>query len=852
MAVGGPTSAPSKGKAAPPRRGVQVSLHVQGAAAILTVSGLIDEGFQGFGSFPDETQTLVIDVSKVTRMTSFGVRQWLKAMDGLPRRLTDLYMIGCPTFVVDQMNMVLNFGGAAKVLTVQAPFVCTGCGAESSDRLIDVMAHRSKLMEGTVPEQTCTSCSAILEFDEAPESFFALVSKYGATQVSVAAAEILATFGLYQAPDREEEGEEKAPKIFKIVQDSVTYFKISGVLGRAFRSRPLAVGAEGEVVLDVSEVTRFTQSGQREWDRLIRHLSTQVNAITVVDVGEPMLQAAAAGFFRITKHFTVWSIIARYTCASCGKQTQESIRLAGHAMRLDESRVCPSCGGTTTTELPRPLLAPLGEALTQNIPAASTRFIDNRTEIISRVMVEASIARGSDGGVDATTSDTILGKYRIVKPISAGGMAEVFLAKQVGIGGFEKTVALKRILRSFLENRHLAVDLFLNEAKIAARLVHPNIVQVLDVGEDRGSLYLAMEYVHGCDLRVVSRALKQRREQRLPVPEVLYIAREVANALHHAYYSADLEGKQNNVVHRDVSPHNILLSYEGAVKLSDFGVAASAVTTDRESLVTGKWAYMSPEQTLGQKLDHRSDLFSLGIVLYQLLAGTHPFGANNVGDLIVKLRRGDMMPLRDRRQDLPETLTILVDRLLSLSPEERPRHGQAVATAITDIARSARMELRPEGLATILGTLFVDSSRQSTPPPNDFYYVKQSATPTPSTATPSTRQSQVSSVTDSGVKTTLSAGPPDYQVDTPDDQEDISKSFPLREVPDDVRAVEIDQDDDEMPPPLPQFTRERVTARPASGALRSSTLFVLTVLIVVGLSVAAYLVLGPVVRGMLI
>src|SRR5262249_45656091 len=152
-----------------------------------------------------------------------------------------------------------------------------------------------------------------------------------------------------------------------------------------------------------------------------------------------------------------------------------------------------------------------------------------------------------------------------------------FLAKQVGIGGFEKPVALKRIQRKLLETRTHAIELFLNEAKIAGRLTHPNIVQVLDVGEVGGALYLAMEYVRGRDLGELLKHLHAMGE-KLPLGEACFIAREIAQALHHAYWSTDLAGKRLSVVHRDVSPQNIILGYDGTVKLLDFGVAMSSVT----------------------------------------------------------------------------------------------------------------------------------------------------------------------------------------------------------------------------------------------------------------------------------
>jgi serine/threonine-protein kinase len=199
----------------------------------------------------------------------------------------------------------------------------------------------------------------------------------------------------------------------------------------------------------------------------------------------------------------------------------------------------------------------------------------------------------------------VLGKYKIVRRLSVGGMAEVFLATQIGIGGFEKPVALKRIQRNMIESRHMAIEMFLNEAKITARLTHPNIVQVLEVGEAQGALFLAMEYVHGKDLRNIIKQLEKTRAT-MPLAEAVYVGREIAQALHHAYWSNDINGKQLAVVHRDVSPQNIIVSFDGTVKLLDFGVAMSAVTDHDAKMIVGKWLYMSPEATSSQQVDHRT------------------------------------------------------------------------------------------------------------------------------------------------------------------------------------------------------------------------------------------------------
>jgi serine/threonine-protein kinase len=209
----------------------------------------------------------------------------------------------------------------------------------------------------------------------------------------------------------------------------------------------------------------------------------------------------------------------------------------------------------TETEIAADMLAPLQKAST-SLPVASSKVIAQRSEIMSRAITDAKVAQAGENAAAAVTADDVIfGKYKIVPRLSVGGMAEVFLANQVGIGGFEKPVALMRIQRKLLDSRHMAIDMFLNEAKIAGRLMHPNIVQVLDVGEAGGALYLAMEYVHGKDLRAVIKKIKQTGAT-IPLGEALFVAREVAHALHFAYWSTDMSGKRLSVVHRDVSPHN--------------------------------------------------------------------------------------------------------------------------------------------------------------------------------------------------------------------------------------------------------------------------------------------------------
>ncbi|HSK04542.1 MAG TPA: protein kinase, partial [Kofleriaceae bacterium] len=611
---------------------------------------------------------------------------------------------------VDQLNMVLNFGGPAKVLTVVAPHTCPSCGVESGETM-DVLAERANLAKGGLPEKECARCGGKLEFDETPESYFAFVKKYAAPSIQPAAAQLLASLGLYTATSDVASSAEKPPRIIKLVHGSVTYFRIIGTIGSMFRARPFLVGAEGEVVIDLAEVDRFDSTGQKEWRRLLKSLAGQVSAVTLVDVSEAFL-AAAADTLTLARNIAVASVLVPYGCIECLRTSHESVP-AIWPLQFG-AHVCATCGGSTGNRMSPEALAPLQKAST-TVPPASAKVISQRDEILSRALIDASVAQAGDNATPAVAADdTILGKYKIVRRLSTGGMAEVFLAKQVGIGGFEKPVALKRIQRKLLETRHLAIELFLNEAKIAGRLMHPNIVQVLDVGEVAGALYLAMEYVHGKDLGKVIKRLQQSRAI-MPLGEACHVVREVAQALDHAYWSTDLTGKRLSVVHRDISPQNVILSYDGTVKLLDFGVAVSAVTEQAETMIVGKWLYMSPETTQNDQVDHRSDLFSLGVILYLLCSGYMPFTGRDPREIVKKIRAGQYKPLQEI-VSIPERLAHLVARMLAPNPDDRPQRGQEVAAELTDIARQYGIESSGPSIAHILKQLFPNEGGASVEP----------------------------------------------------------------------------------------------------------------------------------------
>lgn len=277
------------------------------------------------------------------------------------------------------------------------------------------------------------------------------------------------------------------------------------------------------------------------------------------------------------------------------------------------------------------------------------------------------------------------GPYELQRRLGAGGMAETFLAVRRGPGGFEQNVCLKRILPAFEEDAEF-VRLFLEEARIAARLRHTNIVQVLDFGVVEGSHFLALELVEGLDLRDLLDQLRQRGEA-MTSGLVSYLAFELGAALDFAH-AAGPDGTVEGVVHRDISPSNVLLSTAGEVKLTDFGIAKAMNQTHvtKSGVIKGKVPYMAPEYALEMRFDARSDLFSLGVTLYEALAGRRPFDGVTDLDTLRRIQKGEHTPLVEVVPSAPRTLIDAVERLIAPEPDQRFGNAAALLDALVDVA----------------------------------------------------------------------------------------------------------------------------------------------------------------------
>ncbi|MBK7862096.1 MAG: DUF2378 family protein [Archangiaceae bacterium] len=305
------------------------------------------------------------------------------------------------------------------------------------------------------------------------------------------------------------------------------------------------------------------------------------------------------------------------------------------------------------------------------------------------------------------------GRYQLIKKIATGGMGEVFLARQKGpVGGFQKLVVVKRLLPHLSEEQEF-INMFFDEARIAALLNHPNIAQIYDLGEAEGGYYIAMEYVHGENLRVVA-AEAHERKGGMPLALKCRVLADAAAALDFAHKAKSPSGQPLNLIHRDVSPQNVIVGFSGGVKLIDFGVAKATnkITRTATGIIKGKYAYMSPEQARGEDLDSRSDIFGLGIVFYEVLTNQRLFKRENDTATLKAVVGIKIPPPSQVVKGVPKAVDAIVMKALERHREDRYQTGSEMQLALEEFLVRQRLPATPAHIAAFMTDLFPTESAQ--------------------------------------------------------------------------------------------------------------------------------------------
>ncbi|MBM4379036.1 MAG: serine/threonine protein kinase, partial [Deltaproteobacteria bacterium] len=295
-----------------------------------------------------------------------------------------------------------------------------------------------------------------------------------------------------------------------------------------------------------------------------------------------------------------------------------------------------------------------------------------------------------------------------------GGMAEIYRARYTAAAGVTKEMVIKKILPAFADNRRF-VQMFIDEAKISVGLSHGNIAQVFDFGEIGGEYFLAMEFVDGQPLSRVLKALRGRGIPWLPSTFAAYVALQVCRGLHYAHTRLDGEGKPLNIIHRDVSPQNVLLAFEGQVKLVDFGIAKARMAGRDETqtgAVKGKYLYFAPEQARGKDLDARTDVYAAGVLLYEMACGRLPFEGKMI-EVLGKIVKGDFKRPRELNPALTPAFERIILTAMAVERGDRYPSAQALAEALSGYLYANAPTFGPEQMVRLLGWLYAEDLEES-------------------------------------------------------------------------------------------------------------------------------------------
>lgn len=394
------------------------------------------------------------------------------------------------------------------------------------------------------------------------------------------------------------------------------------------------------------------------------------------------------------------------------------------------------------------------------------------------------------------------GKYILLEKLAVGGMAEIYLARNSGAGGVSKFVAIKRILPQFTEQTEF-IDMFKDEAKIAVNLAHANVVSIYEFGIEKEAFFLAMDYIEGRNLRQILNKMK-KSSLAFSVEQVLYIIKEVAGGLDHAHRCIDANtGKPLNIIHRDMSPQNVMVSFEGEVKIVDFGIAKAEtqLETTRAGTLKGKFGYMSPEQAEGLAVDLRTDVFALGIVLWELLANDRLFVANNEVNTLRKIRDCQIPSLRKINPNIAPELERIVGKALA---KDRNLRYQTAAAFHRDLSRFLNRQypdFSPQDFSVFVKTLFAGEILESRKKMVEYSQIDGARLRAAAAAENPMRDNTVVTATDSE--------PDDVSLSNINFENPDNKKPKLRApVPAPVKA----------PSPAPQTAHPRITAPPPTQA----------------------------------
>lgn len=595
---------------------------VRGSGSLLKLCGTIDQTFDSMSFSQQSVGTTILDLDGVTRITSFGVREWNKAIQLL--NAAYLGFVNVRPAMVTQFNVVAGVSGNGQIASMYVPFICPFCDS-AFEILYDLRKDFAKLEQLDAHPPPCPSCAKPSELDELPMVYFNFINRQGPpTPPNDFDMVLEGTASTAPANSTSQE------RVQQEVEGSETYLWLNGPLDAGLGLRRVVDSLEGTVVVVLHGVTEVEVGAGAQIAKLLKYDGGPLFFARVPPAVRAVLSAAGA-----SARIGSWWV--SQTCPQCATSIDFELTLAG------PRPACPKC---------------------QEPLVLTTRHVALERELTTLPASVTAALAGRAGPRKAVGRGSFLSRFEVLRKIGSGGMGEVYLARMKGLGGFEKRVALKRILAGVAKAPN-GVEMFLSEARLAARLSHRNIVQIFDVGHERGEFYIALEYVDGLDLRSIYDLCKQTN-QLVPAAIAMQLIADIAAGLGAAHGHVEPDGTSHVIVHRDVSPHNILISASGEAKITDFGIAKMESDADATpaSVTKGKLSYLAPEQVRREGpragLEPRSDIFSLGVVLYQTLTLSHPFSSANAYDTLKAVLEKPITSVSEQREPLP-----LIDAIIA-------------------------------------------------------------------------------------------------------------------------------------------------------------------------------------------
>jgi eukaryotic-like serine/threonine-protein kinase len=580
------------------------------SAILRALEGNIDERFTPAVLDSGGKSVMTLDLEGVHNVNSFGVREWIRGLTALRSRLSKLFFVRASPRVTDQLNMVMGFDGGGTLLSFRANYDCKKCG-ESSIASFDTQLDRQAFTSLQAPLRQCRVCGREAQLDDDPSVLFEYAR---ANNPAPPPPEMM---GLLRHP---ESWLDELPGVRLMVRptvaEDVTVYRMAGIIDNTLSIRRLVDGTSGKTCVQLARVAHLEPTAIGHWQAMVGSLQEK-GPLSLASV-PPVILRRAIEAPDLLAGLQVDSLCVPLRCDTCRTTTWKTIEVSG--ITKPPRAACRICDKN------------LAHVASQEDRQSFQRVVENRSAEsparLAPVRSERRPSSSSESSGPVRTQHAFEDKYEVLTKIGQGGMADVFLARQLGAMGFKRLVVIKKV-NNQLNTDDRMVRLFLDEARLAGLLEHPNIVRVHDLGRTDETFYMVMDFVHGRNLAEIMKDAKARK-MTMPPKVAAYIAAEVSSGLARAH-APDSNGQ--GLVHRDVTPNNVMVSYHGAVKLTDFGLAGYRHFEKdplRQNHIIGNIPFVAPEVYQGKKVHAQTDIWGVGLTLLVCLTGQNPFAKDTM------------------------------------------------------------------------------------------------------------------------------------------------------------------------------------------------------------------------------